>query len=427
MKTLCALFVIFGTTPAFGQGGVKGGGRFSELRAVDFMEELALGFEVGFLYDVFPEVVKWEDETGQSISKFIRSIRPVFVNQKVYDQFGQERDCVSHHENNRRWFECNQDAIPEDRLENQPLLYAMEMHEVFRHNDLEPATTKAIPSEYPLASRLLSSANMSLVTYQKYVPGRRTATWEGTLLPETRQKLELDCRTQDREIYYSAWRRPKGLRVIVKNQIIWVFRYSQPSEWDVSFEWDDDYQVAKYWKNRKKLRRLGRVPKLELLWSSPIKLLGRPGIFYGRYESEEKYEFGNIPKRALQFDATIAPETLNRMVTAKDPARFPMTLFFGNTDQTGSDYGDGPSYYGFDRGTSEMLLCETKIRSMSDFDDDLKLLREKSLVAPHLPFEFQSRREVPPSKKKTKPVQEYNHLSREMRQSQIEPTTPLEH
>lgn len=177
MKTLFLIAALFSSISAFAQGGGGthvGGGRFTEALLKDFMGELANYFSEAESIELFPEVKTYNETHTVSFSDFIRQIEPVVVDHKVYGPFGEERDCVSMIKDGRKWFECNSERIPENRIESQPLLYIILLHEAMVQAGIEKPESETVPSKYPVSSRIGNGNNLSLVTYQKYIPRRRS-------------------------------------------------------------------------------------------------------------------------------------------------------------------------------------------------------------------------------------------------------------
>jgi len=164
--------LIAGSAYAGGGGGHVGGGNFTEAQLKDFMGELAIYFQDPQSKELFPEVSEWEKQTNNQFSDFIKKIEPKVVDKKVYGPFGEERDCVSMVDGDLKYFECNKAKLPEAKLENQPVLYAVLLHEAFIHAGIEKPTSEILPSNYPVSSRIGNTKNLSLVTYKKWVPGK---------------------------------------------------------------------------------------------------------------------------------------------------------------------------------------------------------------------------------------------------------------
>jgi hypothetical protein len=163
---------------ATGGSSSVGGGSFTEIQLKEFRDELVTYFSATQVDQLFPEVRSWEEEHQQKFSDFISVISPVVVEYPVYGKFGELRDCSGKIKKNKngdvvqRWFECSRNRIPENKLENQPLLYALIAHEIFVQAGLESSELPSVPSQYPMSSKFLDTHNLNLVTvsYQKYVP-----------------------------------------------------------------------------------------------------------------------------------------------------------------------------------------------------------------------------------------------------------------
>jgi hypothetical protein len=162
--------LLFASLTAHAQSGTQGGGSFTEVQMKDYMGELSRYFADPQSRVLFPEVDTYEKVSGTKFTTLIQSIEPKVVYHKVYGPFNEERDCVSRIEGSMRYFECDQSRIPEARLENQPLLYSILLHEVMVHAGIEKPTAETVPSKYPVSSRIGNTQNLSLVTYQKWVP-----------------------------------------------------------------------------------------------------------------------------------------------------------------------------------------------------------------------------------------------------------------
>ena len=167
------------STAAHAQGSASvGGGNFTEANMKDFLGELSKYFADSQSAKVFPEITAWEQSKGIRFSNFIQTIEPKVVDTKVYGPFGEERDCVSKISADVRYFECNRARIPEAKLENQPLLYVILLHEVLVQAGIEAPTAEVVPSKYPISARMGNTQNLSLVTYQKWVPGKLKTAYD---------------------------------------------------------------------------------------------------------------------------------------------------------------------------------------------------------------------------------------------------------
>jgi hypothetical protein len=96
------------------------------------------------------------------------------INSKVYFN-GEERDCVPNEKDGVRWIECDANYIPENRVENQPVLYSFLLHEIYVYAHIEKARNSRVPSTYEESSKLADTANLSLVTQEVWTPGHRKA------------------------------------------------------------------------------------------------------------------------------------------------------------------------------------------------------------------------------------------------------------
>lgn len=172
---LTAIGLMIGSSAFAQTGGSVGGGRFSEVQLKGFMTKLETYFRSEDSHTLFPEVREYNLTHQPNFAQLVASIEPKVVSHAVYSH-GEERDCVSMIEGNRRYFECNEAKLPEATLNNQPLLYSLLAHEAFVHAGLEhPSNT--VVSEYPLAKRFLDTKNLSLVSYtvQEWQPRFRTS------------------------------------------------------------------------------------------------------------------------------------------------------------------------------------------------------------------------------------------------------------
>jgi hypothetical protein len=148
-----------------------GGGNFTEAQMKDFLGEISKYFNDPQSRTLFPEVDAWEKQSGKSFTLLVNEIEPKVVDHAVVGPFGEDRDCVSKIQGNLKYFECNRARVPEATLENQPLLYTILLHEAMVHAGIEKPTVETVPSKYPVSSRIGNTNNLSLVTYQKWVPG----------------------------------------------------------------------------------------------------------------------------------------------------------------------------------------------------------------------------------------------------------------
>jgi len=182
MKMLLNSFIAIFVSMAFyafaGQEG--GGGVWTEGDLKHFLNRLIpyINSEEGLA--VFPEVKAYnETHPNEAFGTILAELNPRLVDGPVYDQDGNERDCVSGFDS-VRFFKCNQKALPprpdekssaQEKSEYYGSLYRLTLHEAFVQVGLEKRLTKEIVSDYTISSRL----QVHLENYPEWVPGRKTS------------------------------------------------------------------------------------------------------------------------------------------------------------------------------------------------------------------------------------------------------------
>jgi|GEM_PF-4767893 len=171
-KALFGLGMMMVSTVAFAQGaGHSGGGNVTEADLKHFMNKLSVFLQSNEGLTLFPEVKQYNDQhPKENFYQVIAETNPVIVDEKVYDQKGVERDCMSYALPGNRFFKCNKDALPSNELNNQPSLYRILLHELFVQAGIESPVNDEVRSTYAVSSRIMD--NIHLETYQEWVPGK---------------------------------------------------------------------------------------------------------------------------------------------------------------------------------------------------------------------------------------------------------------
>jgi len=179
-----ALFILLSLCPltAMAGPGGTGGGDWTESDLKHMLERLSQYVYSPEGQQLYPEVVAYDASNSTATLKMIfQELNPHIVNGRVFDQFGNERDCVSGNSKKLgRYFKCNGNNLQKkpdgkDQSANEKefygSMYRLCLHEAFVQAGLEKPVDKELPSVYPLASRLM----VHLESFPEWVPGAATA------------------------------------------------------------------------------------------------------------------------------------------------------------------------------------------------------------------------------------------------------------
>ena len=156
--------------------GHSGGGNITEVELRYFMGKIDDFLDTDEGQKLFPEVVEYDvhHSEGEKFHDLILKTKPVVKRGRVFDEFGVERDCVSHINPNNRYFVCNSKHLPDDTVENQRKYYGIVMHELFVQAGIEKPLSKDVPSEYDVSDVIMK--NMHLGPDREWVFGLNEKT-----------------------------------------------------------------------------------------------------------------------------------------------------------------------------------------------------------------------------------------------------------
>ena len=216
----CLLFIMtvpFSVHAGQEGGGGRGGGNWTEGDLKHFLNKLRVYLSSEEGQSLFPEIKTYNQEhADESFDKILSELNPRLVDGPVYDNDGNERDCVSGFDS-VRFFKCDQNALPpkpnadniSENSEYYGSLYRLDLHEAFVQVGLEKPLTKEVPSEYRLSSRL----DVHLENFPEWVPGVATRQHTtGTMELPDRPRQGGGQISPDRRIY--AYSHKAGVTVI---------------------------------------------------------------------------------------------------------------------------------------------------------------------------------------------------------------------
>jgi hypothetical protein len=174
MKSLIFIFLFIASVSHAGVDG--GGGSWTEGDLKHFLSRLEVYFKSDEAKATFPEVVNYnKTHPEESFEQILNKLNPRLVNETIYDNYGNERDCFSS-KDSVRYFKCNINSLPPKLTENDNnnlkseyygSMYRLVLHEAFVQAGLEKPLSKEVSSQYRLTSRL----NVHLENFPEWVPG----------------------------------------------------------------------------------------------------------------------------------------------------------------------------------------------------------------------------------------------------------------
>ena len=142
---------------------ILGGGSINELALKRYIKDLDTFLLTDEGKGAFPEIADYDRfhtdpslRSDLSFHALLLSLNPVLQKGEVKDKDGIVRDCVSEIKNQKRYFTCNTEKLPEHTVEFQRDYYALVLHEAMVHAKKEMPVSREIPSEYPISSRVLN-------------------------------------------------------------------------------------------------------------------------------------------------------------------------------------------------------------------------------------------------------------------------------
>ena len=149
-----------------------GGGKIKEQDLKGLMLDLIPYFQSKEGRKAFKEVDDYDrSHPEETIEDLLLKTAPKLVIGELRDQFDADRDCISYYgDPSNRYFECNQNALPEYTLDNQPRLSRFVLHEIFVQAGIERRPNIDVPSIYNISGRL----EFHKETFERWMPGKES-------------------------------------------------------------------------------------------------------------------------------------------------------------------------------------------------------------------------------------------------------------